>query len=299
MLGRTNRRRGLTVLVGMTLAAASVLVGTSSPAQAATAITINGTSGGRALRRRRRDQRRRRQQPPADRLSGAAAQPDPGLPVQARLRRRAADPQGGDRRRHQLHLRRRAEPRAHPRRPQLQPRLRVVADGAGQGPQPEHQAGRAWPGARPAGSATATFFSNDMIDYLVAWLGCATQHGLTIDYLGGWNEKGCNITWYENLRSALNSHGFGSVKIVAGGRLRLGCGRRRRCGTRRSRNAVSTSSAATTSAGTAARRPTARAPANAVAPASRCGPARTARTTTTPARRRWPAASTAATSTAR
>src|SRR5215211_864119 len=50
MLGRANpRRRGVTALVGAALAAASVLVGTSSPAQAATAITINGASGGRAL----------------------------------------------------------------------------------------------------------------------------------------------------------------------------------------------------------------------------------------------------------
>jgi hypothetical protein len=59
------------------------------------------------------------------------------------------------------------------------------------------------------------FFSTDMINYLVAWLSCATSHGLTIDYLGGWNEKGRNLTWYENLRSALNTRGFSNVKIVA------------------------------------------------------------------------------------
>ena len=49
MLGRAHRRRGLTALVGIALVAGSVLVGTSSPALAATAITVNGTSGGRAL----------------------------------------------------------------------------------------------------------------------------------------------------------------------------------------------------------------------------------------------------------
>jgi hypothetical protein len=59
------------------------------------------------------------------------------------------------------------------------------------------------------------FFSTDMINYLLDWLGCAASHGLAIDYLGGWNEKGRNLTWYENLRSALDSHGFGAVKIVA------------------------------------------------------------------------------------
>ena len=54
-----------------------------------------------------------------------------------------------------------------------------------------------------------------MINYLVAWLGCAKQHGLTIDYLGGWNERGYNTTWYEQPARALNSNGYGSVKIVA------------------------------------------------------------------------------------
>src|SRR3954465_12158136 len=51
------------------------------------------------------------------------------------------------------------------------------------------------------------FWSTHMINYLLDWLGCASSHGLTVDYLGGWNEKGHNNTWYENLRSALDSHG--------------------------------------------------------------------------------------------
>ncbi|MFF5297036.1 ricin-type beta-trefoil lectin domain protein [Paractinoplanes globisporus] len=59
------------------------------------------------------------------------------------------------------------------------------------------------------------FWSTDMINYLLDWLGCAATHGLTIDYLGGWNEKGHNVTWYENLRAALDSHGYRAVKIVA------------------------------------------------------------------------------------
>ena len=59
-----------------------------------------------------------------------------------------------------------------------------------------------------------SFFSTPTIDYLVSWLGCAGSHGLTIDYLGGWNERGYTISWYENLRSTLNSSGYAAVKVV-------------------------------------------------------------------------------------
>ena len=59
------------------------------------------------------------------------------------------------------------------------------------------------------------FFSTDMINYLVSWLNCAKSDGLTINYLGGWNERGYNIGWYEQLRSALNADGYSGVQIVA------------------------------------------------------------------------------------
>jgi hypothetical protein len=58
------------------------------------------------------------------------------------------------------------------------------------------------------------FWSTDTIDYLITWLGCAKQHGLTIRYLGGWNERGHDVNWYIQLRSALNNAGYGSVQIV-------------------------------------------------------------------------------------
>src|SRR6266516_2135275 len=60
----------------------------------------------------------------------------------------------------------------------------------------------------PGWIGNGNFWSNDSIDYLLAWLGCAATHGLTINYLGGWNEKGSNTGWYKNLRSALDSHGY-------------------------------------------------------------------------------------------
>jgi hypothetical protein len=60
----------------------------------------------------------------------------------------------------------------------------------------------------------STFWTTNTINYLVSWLGCAKSHGLTIDYLGGWNERNYNISWYEQLRSTLNSDGYSAVQIV-------------------------------------------------------------------------------------
>ncbi|MEU6609083.1 galactosylceramidase [Streptomyces shenzhenensis] len=59
------------------------------------------------------------------------------------------------------------------------------------------------------------FWSTDNIDYLMRWLGCARQHGLHIDYLGGWNEKGWDAAWYGKLKDALVRTGHGDVKVVA------------------------------------------------------------------------------------
>ncbi len=72
--------------------------------------------------------------------------------------------------------------------------------------------GLAW--GAPGWVGGGTFFSTDMINYLVSWLNCAKSKGLTISYLGGWNERGYNISWYEQLRSALNAGGYAAVRIV-------------------------------------------------------------------------------------
>jgi Glycosyl hydrolase family 59/Ricin-type beta-trefoil lectin domain/Galactocerebrosidase, C-terminal lectin domain len=72
--------------------------------------------------------------------------------------------------------------------------------------------GLAW--GAPGWIGGGNFWSTDMVNYLVSWLGCAKSHGLTISYLGGWNERGYNISWYEQLRSALNSDGYSAVQIV-------------------------------------------------------------------------------------
>ncbi len=72
--------------------------------------------------------------------------------------------------------------------------------------------GLAW--GAPGLDQRRNFWSTDTINYLVSWLNCAKSHGLTINYLGGWNERGYNISWYEQLRSALNSNGYSAVQIV-------------------------------------------------------------------------------------
>lgn len=72
--------------------------------------------------------------------------------------------------------------------------------------------GLAW--AAP-GWINGGFWSTDTINYLISWLGCAKQHGLTIKYLGGWNERGHDANWYVQLRSALNDAGYSGVQLVA------------------------------------------------------------------------------------
>ncbi len=63
--------------------------------------------------------------------------------------------------------------------------------------------------------SNGTLWTQSDVDYVIDWLNCARSHGLTVDYLGGWNEKGYNIQWYETMRAALDTNGYGSVKIVA------------------------------------------------------------------------------------
>ncbi len=75
-----------------------------------------------------------------------------------------------------------------------------------------------WVGQPASGGGTTLFTSAD-IQYLIDWLNCAKQNGLTISYLGGWNERdynGANSTWYSELRQALNNAGYQNVQIVAG-----------------------------------------------------------------------------------
>ncbi|MEW2397151.1 NPCBM/NEW2 domain-containing protein [Streptomyces sp. NPDC046862] len=60
-----------------------------------------------------------------------------------------------------------------------------------------------WIGNTTDTSGGGNFWSQDTIDYLTDWLGCAKTHGLSIDYLGGWNERGYDKGWYEKLHDTL------------------------------------------------------------------------------------------------
>jgi hypothetical protein len=59
------------------------------------------------------------------------------------------------------------------------------------------------------------------IGYIIDWLNCAKQNGLTVKYIGGWNEHlphGITpsiMQWFINLRAALNANGFTSTQIAA------------------------------------------------------------------------------------
>jgi hypothetical protein len=71
-------------------------------------------------------------------------------------------------------------------------------------------------------TGNADGWSTADIHYLIDWLNCAKQDGLTINYLGGWNERlpkqGITpqiMQWFINLRAALNAAGYSSVKLIA------------------------------------------------------------------------------------
>lgn len=50
------------------------------------------------------------------------------------------------------------------------------------------------------------FWSKKNIEYNIEWLKCAEKHGLTIDYMGGWNERGWDADWYIAYDKALEKY---------------------------------------------------------------------------------------------
>ncbi|UUA10290.1 MULTISPECIES: RICIN domain-containing protein [Streptomyces] len=65
----------------------------------------------------------------------------------------------------------------------------------------------------PGWIGNGDFWSRDMIGYLMNWLDCARQHDLSIDYLGGWNEREYDAAWYKDLAATLRAAGH-TTKVV-------------------------------------------------------------------------------------
>jgi glycosyl hydrolase family 59/cellulose binding protein with CBM2 domain/glycosyl hydrolase family 59 (putative galactocerebrosidase) len=217
--GRPGRRRMLGMLAaGVLLAAAAITVQATAitPAQAATAITINGSSGGRTF-------------------DGVGAVSGGG--GNSRLLFDYPEPQRG-------------QILDYLFKPNYGAALQILKVEIGgdtnstSGAEPSHahlrgdlncDRGYEWwimeqakvrnpniklvglPWGAPGWIGNGNILSTDMIDYLVSWLGCAKQHNLTIDYLtAGQNEKKYDANWTISLRNALNSKGYSAVKIIYG-----------------------------------------------------------------------------------
>jgi len=59
-------------------------------------------------------------------------------------------------------------------------------------------------------------WTQDNITFLLNWVrGAKTHYNLTIDYMGGWNEKPGNPGWFVDFRKALDQAGFNKIQIVA------------------------------------------------------------------------------------
>jgi hypothetical protein len=58
------------------------------------------------------------------------------------------------------------------------------------------------------------FWSQDMVNYYIAWIkGAKSNYNLTIDYVGGWNERSYNKAFYEALHSAIQSNGLSTLVV--------------------------------------------------------------------------------------
>ena len=58
-----------------------------------------------------------------------------------------------------------------------------------------------------------TFWSEQTIDYIIEWLDCARDKGITIDYIGGWNERGWDADWYIALDKKL-AQTYPDIRII-------------------------------------------------------------------------------------
>ena len=76
--------------------------------------------------------------------------------------------------------------------------------------------GLQWGAPNWVNPAKNDIWTQDNIIFLINWVrGAKTHHNLTIDYLGGWNERPGNPGWFVDLRKALDTAGLKEIQIVA------------------------------------------------------------------------------------
>ncbi|MFC5908693.1 ricin-type beta-trefoil lectin domain protein [Streptacidiphilus monticola] len=214
MLSRLLRRlHGATAVLAGAALAAGALVATAAPAHAATAITINGASGGRSfdgvgsISGGGGNSRLLIDYPEPERSQILDYLFKPGYGAANQILKIEI---GGD-----TNSTSGAEPSIEHTRGTVNCNVGYefwLAEQAKARNPKIKLYGLAW--GAPGWIGNGNFWSTDMVNYLISWLGCGKQAGLAIDYLGGWNERGYNITWYEQLRSALNTAGYGNITIV-------------------------------------------------------------------------------------
>ena len=72
------------------------------------------------------------------------------------------------------------------------------------------------PWGAPAWIGNGNFYTQDMADYMTAFITGAKQyHGLTIDFAGIWNEMPYDVNYIKLLRRTFDAKGYENVKIIA------------------------------------------------------------------------------------